>query len=115
MSNRKDTLYINDIHESIEAIFLYTKGISFETFINDRMRYSAVIREFEIIGEATGKLSDALKGKYPHIHWQDIKDFRNILVNEYFGIDLEIVWDVVHDSLPELYETIQKMESQKKP
>ncbi len=60
MSNRTDPLYINDIRESIEAIILYTKGISFAAFSNDRMRYSAVIREFEIIGEATGKLSDAL-------------------------------------------------------
>ncbi|MFH0780406.1 MAG: HepT-like ribonuclease domain-containing protein [Pseudomonadota bacterium] len=61
MSSRTDILYITDIRESIEAILLYTKGISFDALISDRMRYSVVIREFEIIGEAVGKLPDDLK------------------------------------------------------
>jgi len=75
------------------------------------MRYSAVIREFEIIGEAAGKLSDALKYRYPEVNWKDIKDFRNILVHEYFGIDLEIVWNVICDDLPILHSTIKDIES----
>lgn len=114
MSNRTDILYVIDILESIEAIFLYTKEISYDTFISDRMRYSAVIREFEIIGEAVGKLSDDLKNEHNQVKWQDIKDFRNMLTHEYFGIDLEIVWSVVIEDLPKLHETIVKMESQAK-
>jgi uncharacterized protein with HEPN domain len=112
MSNRTDILYVTDIRESVEAIFQYTSGISFEAFSHDRMCYSAVIREFEIIGEAVGKLSDTLKNGYPLVNWQDIKDFRNILIHEYFGIDLEIVWNVVCEDLPKLYESIKAMESQ---
>jgi len=112
MSSRTDILYVIDIRESIEAIFLYTKDISFDTFTSDRMRYSAVIREFEIIGEAVGKLSDDLKNEHNQINWQDIRDFRNLLTHEYFGIDLEIVWSVVIEDLPKLYDTIVKMESQ---
>jgi uncharacterized protein with HEPN domain len=110
MFKRTDSLYITDIRESAEAIIQFTEGISFETFSNDRMRYSAVIREFEIIGEAVGKLSDTVKDNYSQVNWQDIKDFRNILIHEYFGIDLGLVWNVVCEDLPKLYETIKAME-----
>ena len=67
MSDRSNLLYVRDIKESIEAIFSYTKGIVFDDFRQDRMRYSAVIREFEIIGEAVGKLEDHVKEQHPHI------------------------------------------------
>ena len=111
MSNRTDVLYLTDIRESIEAVFQYTQDISYDDFVNDRMRYSAVIREFEIIGEAVGKLTDSLKKEYPEVAWQDIKDFRNLLIHEYFGVDLEIVWNVVRNDLPMLHSTLGKMEA----
>jgi len=106
MSRRTDTLYLRDIKEAIEAIQDYTREISFDDFRIDRMRYSAVIREFEIIGEAVGKLESQVKDRYPEIAWQDIKDFRNLLIHEYFGVDLEIVWTVIQSDLPLLYETV---------
>ena len=84
MSRRPDLLYCQDILESGEAICAYVKGVDFDAFVKDRMRYSAVIREFEIIGEAVGKLAAELKQAYPDVPWQDIKDFRNLLVHEYF-------------------------------
>jgi len=59
------------------------------------MCYNAVIREFEIIGEIVSKLPDTLKAKSPHIPWQDIKVFCNLLANEYFGVDLQIVWNTI--------------------
>ena len=93
MSERPQLLCCQDILESATAIQSYVQGATFEAFVQDRMRYSAVIREFEIIGEAVGKLSGDLKGGYPEIPWQDIKDFRNLLAHEYFGVDLEIVWN----------------------
>jgi uncharacterized protein with HEPN domain len=82
-----------------------------EAFVQDRMRYSAVIREFEIIGEAVGKLPEELKGEYPEIPWQDIKDFRNLLAHEYFGVDLEIVWNTICDDLPMLMDAVQRIAS----
>ena len=91
MSERPQRLYCQDILESGTAIQSYVQGMTCDAFVQDRMRYSAVIREFEIIGEAVGKLSAALKDGYPEIPWQDIKDFRNLLAHEYFGVDLEIV------------------------
>jgi uncharacterized protein with HEPN domain len=112
MSKRSDALYVLDIKEAIEAVFAYTQHITFDDFKLDRMRYSAVIREFELIGEAVGNLADSVKENYPHIAWQDIKDFRNLLIHEYFGVDLEIVWNVIRGDLPSLYETIEKIDKE---
>ena len=110
MSERTQALYCKDILESGSAIQKYVKDLSCAEFVQDRMRYSAVIREFEIIGEAVGKLSAPLKAKYPDIPWQDIKDFRNLLAHEYFGVDLEIVWNTIHNDLPMLMAAVQGIE-----
>jgi len=111
MSKRSDQLYCRDIIEAGAAIQSYVEGIDFGAFMKDRMRYSAVIREFEIIGEAVGKLSPTLKQACPEVPWQDIKDFRNLLTHEYFGVDLEIVWNTVREELPHLMAAIQAMEN----
>lgn len=110
MSERSDRLYCHDILESGAAIQSYVEGIDFATFVRDRMRYSAVIREFEIIGEAVGKLSTEMKQSYPDIPWLDIKDFRNLLAHEYFGVDLEIVWNTIQNDLPRLLGAVQEVE-----
>ena len=70
------------------------------------MRCSAVIREFEIIGEAVGKLPEHLKEQFSAVPWQDIKDFRNLLIHEYFGVDLQIVWNVIRHELHLLYDAV---------
>ena len=109
MSERPSLLYCQDILESGTAIQSYVQDITFDAFVQDRMRFSAVIREFEIIGEAVGKLPAKVKQSYPTIPWQDIKDFRSLLVHEYFGVDLEIVWNTIHQDLPSLMAAAQKM------
>ncbi len=107
MSERQQLLYCQDILDSGTAILTYVQDIAFDAFLMDRMRYSAVIREFEIIGEAVSKLPAALKDGYPGIPWQDIKDFRNLLAHEYFGVDLEIVWNTIHNDLPMLMDAVE--------
>ena len=107
MSKRNFRLYCEDILDSGSAIFEFVKGLSFEQFCNDRKTCSAVIREFEIIGEAVGKLPEGLKRARPDVEWQDIKDFRNLLTHEYFGVDLEIVWRIIEDDLPVLMDAIK--------
>jgi uncharacterized protein with HEPN domain len=109
MSERNYRLYLTDIVESGTAILEYTKDISFEQFNHDRKTCSAVIRELEIIGEAVGKLPDDVKQKHLDVEWQDIKDFRNLLIHEYFGVDLEIVWKVIQDDLPGLLNSVKEM------
>ena len=109
MSKRDFHLYITDILDSGIAITEYVNGMNFDSFCNDRKTYSAVIREFEIIGEAIGKLPDELKQRRSDVEWQDIKDFRNLLIHEYFGVDLEIVWKVIQDDLPVLLDAVREI------
>ena len=109
MSERDSRVYCADILDSGTAILGFVKGLSFDQFCNDRKTYSAVIREFEIIGEAVGKLPEELKGKRPEVEWQDIKDFRNLLSHEYFGVDLEIVWKIIEDDLTVLMDAIREI------
>jgi len=109
MSKKDLRLYLSDILDSGNAIQEFVKGLSFEEFSKDRKTYSAVIREFEVIGEAVGKCFEELKQKHPDIEWQDMKDFRNLLIHEYFGVDLEIVWRTVQDDLPVLMDAINKI------
>ena len=110
MSERDFQLYLADILDSANAVSKYVHDMQFEDFCNDRKTYSAVIREFEIIGEAIGKLPDDLKQKRPDIEWQDIKDFRNLLIHEYFGVDLEIVWKIIQEDLPVLLDAIKEIQ-----
>jgi len=109
MSNRKMILYLNDIKESTEAILSYVEYYDIKQFISDRKTYSAVIREFEIIGEAAKHLSEELLSNYQEVEWRDLTDFRNLLIHEYFGVDFEIVWNVIQQDLPVLENVINKM------
>jgi len=109
MSKRRQQLFIYDIKESVDAILDYVSTMDFESFTNDRKTYSAVIREFEIIGEATQHLPEELLQKYNEISWRDLKDFRNLLIHEYFGVDFEIIWNVIQQDLPQLKRVINKI------
>jgi uncharacterized protein with HEPN domain len=110
MHKRDVTLFVNDIKDSIEAIESYIQDMDIDKFIQDRKTYSAVIREFEIIGEAAKHLPDDIVSQYSDIAWRDIKDFRNILIHEYFGVDFEIVWNTIKNDLPKLYSVILEIE-----
>ena len=109
MSERNPRLYCDDILDSGNAILDFVQSMTFEEFREDRKTYSAVIREFEIIGEAVGKLPESYRKKRSDVEWQDIKDFRNLLIHEYFGIDLEIVWKVIEDDLLGLLDAVKEL------
>lgn len=111
MSERDPALFIADIIESIDAIEDFVAGCDYESFFNDRKTYSATLREFIVIGEAIANLPDELKNQFPEIGWRLIKDFRNFIVHEYFGIDSSIVWDAVKLELPELKMLMQKLKN----
>ncbi|MFZ1344248.1 DUF86 domain-containing protein [Thiothrix eikelboomii] len=109
MPEQSQELYLWDILESGQAIQQYVQGIDFAGFVADRMRSAATIREFEIIGEAVGKLSVETKALRPDLPWQDIKDFRNLLIHEYFGVDLQIIWGVIGEELPLLLDGVRQI------
>jgi len=109
MFERDIALFLSDIEESIAAIELFAFDIDFEFFQADRKTYSATLREFIVIGEAIASLPDDFKNQNPSIEWRLIKDFRNFIVHEYFGLDARIVWDAVRLELPILKAEIAKL------
>jgi uncharacterized protein with HEPN domain len=109
MFRRDIQLYLDDIEESMAAIEEFTAELEFESFANDRKTYSATLREFFVIGEAISNIPDEVKTRAPSIQWRLIKDFRNFIVHEYFGIDARIVWDAVRLELPVLNEEIGRL------
>jgi uncharacterized protein with HEPN domain len=111
MPKRDKHLYIDDILESAGAIKDFTKDLNFEDFINDRKTYSATIREYIVIGEAISSLIDTLEVEAPEYPWRMVKDFRNFIVHEYFGVDAQIIWDLTTQELDELVGHIKKIQS----
>jgi uncharacterized protein with HEPN domain len=83
--------------------------MSFEEFLKDSKTIDAVIRNFEIIGEAANRLPDEFKEEYPSIDWHKIRGFRNRIVHDYMGIDFSIVWDIRNSYLPSLIESLKKI------
>ena len=113
MPKRDNRLYLEDILDSAEAIKEFTKDLNFEDFIDDRKTYSATIREYIVIGEAISTLIDILEEEAPTYPWRMVKDFRNFIIHEYFGVDAQIVWDLTTQDLDELVDHIKKIEGSK--
>jgi uncharacterized protein with HEPN domain len=109
MSERSQELFLSDILESINAIQDYVTGFDFDCFCRDRKTFAATIRELEIIGEAIKNISDEIKVQYPEVLWQEIRSFRNKITHEYFGVDAQIVWDIVQNELDLLKDQISQI------
>ena len=109
MSKRQPELLIDDILESCSKILAYTDGYTFEDFCKDNKTIDAVIRNFEIIGEATGRLPEVFKDQHPEIDWHKIRGFRNRIVHDYFGIDYSIVWEIRSHYLPTLTDKLKSI------
>ncbi|MBI5051285.1 DUF86 domain-containing protein [Candidatus Micrarchaeota archaeon] len=105
----KSKVYLEDILDCINNIQNYTKGQSYEDFEDNKMLVDAVLRNLEVIGEAVKKIPSDLKKKYSEVEWKKMAGLRDILIHEYFGIDLRIIWDIVVNKLPSLKTSIQKI------
>jgi len=106
---REIILFIKDILDSILAIGEYIKGKSQKEFLENRMIQDAVIRKFEIIGEATKNIPKEFREKYPKIIWKEFAGLRDVLIHSYFGADIERIWNAIEKDLPKLKENISKI------
>ena len=109
MSKRPTNLLLTDIREAIDRVEQYIKGISFEEFSNDPKTVDAVARNLEIMGEAANRLPDEFKEDYSHVEWYKIVGLRHRIVHEYFGVDLQIIWQILRKDLPELRTSLSQI------
>lgn len=100
-NERDNILYLEDIALAMDRIHEYIAGLDFQHFKRDYKTVDAVIRNFEIIGEASKNLSSVIKDKYTNVPWEEMYRLRNRISHEYFGIDYEIVWDIIPSHLPQ--------------
>ena len=103
---KDDRVYLIHIHECIERIERYTQGGE-EAFLTDTRTQDAVLRNLHTLSESTQRLSQALKTSHPEVDWRGIAGFRNILVHDYLGVNLALVWEMVERDLQDLKAKIQ--------
>jgi len=109
MKERSSELYLKDIIHSINRIFEYTKDLSYNEFCKDSKTFDAVVRNYEIIGEATKNISDELKSTHPEIPWKEMAGMRDKVIHAYFGVDMDIIWETTQNMLPGLKSILEKI------
>lgn len=114
---RDAKVLLEDILENIEDIEKFTKGLTKDDLIKNKLKRNAVVRSIEIIGEAAKSIPKDIKEKYPEIEWKEIIGTRDIISHAYFDVDLNVVWDIIKKNLPDLKKRVleikQKLENKK--
>lgn len=109
MSKRDTILLLKDMLDSSNKIKKYTFGLDYSDFLEDDKTIDAVVRNFEIIGEAANRIDEDFRLQNPSFEWTRIRGFRNRIIHEYFGIDYEIVWHIIQNYLDDMIENIESM------
>lgn len=109
MSDRQWSLYVADMIRSAERVLEYTRGMDQPTFVEDRLRYDATIRNLEILGEAAAQIPDSVRDAYPEIPWRQVVATRNVLIHGYSGIDDDVLWNIVQEDVPSLLEALRRL------
>jgi len=102
MTSRNSVTFLQDIIEAIEDIECFTKQVDFEEFSKNKEKIYAVQKAIELMGEAVKNIPDSIRDKYSYIPWRNIAGMRDKLSHQYWKVDLEVIWKVVEDNLPEL-------------
>lgn len=106
---RSNKVFVDDILESIGRIEQYVKGLSYNEFVKKQMVIDAVVRNLEIIGEASKNIKEDDRKQFPDVPWNRMIGLRNIIAHGYFGVDLTIVWRIISKNLPETKPFIVEM------
>lgn len=109
MSARSWKLRVEDIFESIQNIRIYSEGMTYSTWCKDKKTIDAVVRNFEILGEAANHIPTDIQSQYPHIPWHQMRGIRNILIHEYFGMDEDVIWETIQNDIPVLEELFSQL------
>jgi uncharacterized protein with HEPN domain len=102
MSRRGDTELLKDILECIDRLKEYSTNLSYDEFMSRRQIQDSIIRNLEIIGEASKNISEIIKQKYTNLDWKKMASLRDRLIHEYFGISHDVVWGIVQEEIPTL-------------
>ena len=105
---KRDLVYLRHILDAISKIESYV-AVGRNVFMATSHWQDAVVRQLEIVGEATKRISDELRSKYPEIPWRRIAGMRDVLIHDYMGLDLSVVWEVTQRDLPELKQKIEAL------
>ena len=109
MPHRSWEFRVFDIIEAIDNVFEYTEDMNYDQFVRDRKTFDAVIKNFITIGEAAAHLPNDFIEKHKDIPWRDMRDMRNILVHEYFGVDRHVVWETIKNNLPPILPLLRQI------
>ncbi len=109
MFKRTDSDFLCDIREAVRRVTAYTSAATYEGFLADIKTQDAVLRNLEIIGEATKGMSETLRTRYPDVPWKGMAGVRDRLIHHYFGVNLDIVWDILTLELPKLESQINQI------
>mgnify|MGYP006295678571 CR=1 FL=1 len=112
MSHRRWAFRIQDMLAAARKIERYTEGLTFEDFVQDEKTIDAVIRQLIIIGEAASHIPQDILSRYPDMPWAEIRGMRNVIVHEYFGVNIRIVWETVKGNLPELRSRLERLRTE---
>jgi uncharacterized protein with HEPN domain len=107
----RDTFYLRHIRDAIGKIMEYT-SVGHDRFLEESHWSDAVIRQLEIVGEATKRLSDDVRSQHPEVPWRRIAGLRDVLIHDYMGVDLDTVWEIKQRQLPQLRKTVDQLLSQ---
>jgi uncharacterized protein with HEPN domain len=113
MSKRTDQEFLSDIREALQRITTYVAGMTYESFVADPKTQDAVVRNLEILGEATKNLSEELRAKYPSVPWRSMAGARDRLIHHYFGTNLDIVWQIATVELPQVASQLETTEDKR--
>jgi uncharacterized protein with HEPN domain len=102
-------VYLEDMLQAVDRILRYSAELSFEAFSADEKTLDAIVRNLEILGEAARQVPDSIRQAYPTVDWAKISGLREVLIHQYFGIDVVIIWDIVQNKIPDLQRRISEI------